>query len=221
MNRRLLANLVLGFLAALAAGCTAAADKPPKNVKLEISWASEDARVPPFSRVLLAPIELEFRPVEPMSGPNSLGTGRSEFPVTDRDRERLAQDFNDLLRSELAESKSVTVTDTAGPDVLVLKPALRDIVWRVPPEEPAGAKVYLDTVADLTLTVDFVDGESGKTLGSAADRRTAEPANTTGDFGALRGSRVEATAELRRLARKWGTRLRGRVEQLYFASKPR
>ena len=216
----MLNRLLPALLGCLLAG-SALADPPPRNPKLELSWTGEAKRFPPFTQVLLAPVEIEFRPVQPLSGPAMLASGRTEFPATERDRERLTKDFNEVFRRELADQRNLTLTETAGPGVLVLRPALRDIVWRLPPEEPAGTRIYLDTIADLTLIVDFADGASGQSLATATDRRTAEPANTQGDFGAVRGNRVEASAELRRVARRWGTRLTQRVEQLYYDAKPR
>lgn len=214
------------LLAALALPAVAADAPDPalqaRNPSLKVQWATPDTRVPPFDRVLLAPVELAFRDVKPLTGPTGYPQGRTEFPVTDRDRERLEADVNRILREELAGRKTYALAEAAGPGVLVLKPALRDIVSRMPPEEPPGASaVYLDTVGEATLVVDFVDGATGRTLGTATDRRTAEPAGSMGDFGAVRGNVVGAGQEVRRLARRWGTSLAKRVEQLYFEAKPR
>lgn len=222
MNR--LSVLMLVALATPAV----AADAPPdpalqvRNPSLAVQWATPDTRVPPFDRVMLAPVELSFRDVRPLSGPTGYTQGRTEFPVTERDRQRIEEDVNRILREELAENRSFALVEAAGPGVLVVKPALRDIVSRMPPEEPPGASaVYLDTVGEATLVVEFVDGATGRALGTATDRRTAEPAGSMGDFGAVRGNVVGAGQEVRRLARRWGASLERRVEQLYFEAKPR
>lgn len=106
--------------------------------------------------------------------------------------------------------------------MLVLQPALRDIVSRMPPEEPPGrSEVLLDSVGEATLVVTLVDGASGQVLGTATDRRNAEGSGGYGDFGAVRGNAVGVTQEVRRVVRSWGMSLDRRVEQLYFAAKPR
>ena len=104
-----------------------------------------------------------------------------------------------------------------------MKPSLRDIVSHVPPEEPPGrSKIYVNSVGDATLVVELVDPVTGTTLGSATDRRTAQPSGmTVGDFGAVRATTPMTTQEVRRLARRWATSLDKRLEQLYFDAKPK
>jgi len=211
----------LTVLAAVALLGSAVAGTP-RNPDLSITRPEADTRFPPFTRVLLEPVEIEFRPSEPLAGTGNTTGNRTEFPPTEADQQRLEADANRILREELAKNESVELTDKPGPGVLVLKPALRDIVWRLPSEEPPGSRIYLDNVADLTFAVDFADGESGRPLGRAEDRRSAEPIATgPGDFGAVRANRVSAGVEWRRVLRKWGRRLDTRVEQLYFEAKPR
>jgi hypothetical protein len=225
MTRVTLSTLVaLGALGISAAVAAPASDQPPKvrNPRLEVQWANPDIHPAPFDRVMLAPIELEFRPVEPMAGPVGTSSTRTEFPVPEQSRERIARDFDEIFREELADNRRYTLTDRPGPGVLLVRPALRDIVSRVPPEEPIGAsKVYVDTVGEATLVVDFIDAATGQVLGAAADRRTAEPAGSIGTFGAVRANSVGTGFEVRRLAHRWATSLESRIEQLYFDAKPR
>lgn len=191
-----------------------------RNAALEVQWLGSAARLPPFDKVLLAPIELQFRAVRPMTGPTGYSGSRTEFPVPETEQERIAGIFDRILREELAESTHYTLTDQPGPGVLIIRPALRDIVSRVPPEEPVGRSyVFVDVVGEATLMVEFADGESGTTLATAADRRKAEPAGSIGSFGAVRANKVGANQEVRRLARRWGMSLDRRVEQLYQESR--
>jgi hypothetical protein len=226
MNIRLVAALFAG-LGAAGAALAAAPSTPPeasldlRNPRLEVQWTS-DARPAPFTRVLLAPVELQFREVPPLAGPPGTPGTRSEFPVSERDREALGKDANRILREELAKSKHFTLVDQASAGVLVLQPALRDIVSKMPPEEPPGrSTVFLDSAGEATLVVTLVDGASGQVLGSASDRRDAEGSSGYGDFGDIRGNTVGVTQEVRRVLRRWGMSLDQRVEQLYFAAKPR
>lgn len=217
---------VLLLCAALALPALAAESPDPalqvRNRDLAVAWATPDTRVPAFDRIVLAPVELQFRDVPPLSGPTGYSQGRTEYPVTERDREKLAADVNRIFREELADDHRYTLVEAPGPGVLVVKPALRDIVSHMPPEEPAGrSAVYLDSVGEATLVVDFVDGATGRSLGTAADRRTAEPVGGAGDFGAVRGNTVGVSQEVWRLARRWGTQLGQRLDQLYFEAKPR
>lgn len=210
------------------AGC-AASTRPDidrslqvQNPKLKVQKVAPEQRLAPFDKVALAPIELEFRPVEPLAGPTGSYQGRSEFPVAEREREELVAVFNRIFREELADNARFTLTEEPGAGVLLIRPALRDIVSRVPPEEPPGrSRIYIDTVGEATLVLEFIDGTSGESFGTAMDRRSAKPAGTLGSFGALRANKVDTGREVRLLARRWARSLERRVEQLYFDAKPR
>lgn len=226
MNIRL-AAVLLATLLDLGAGAAGQAATPAeagldvRNPRLEIRWNS-DVRPASFDKIMLAPVELQFREVAPLAGPPGAPGTRSEFPVTGRDREALGRDVNRIFREELSKSKHFSLVEEAGAGVLVLQPALRDIVSRMPPEEPPGrSEVLLDSVGEATLVVTLVDGASGQVLGTATDRRNAEGSGGYGDFGAVRGNAVGVTQEVRRVVRSWGMSLDRRVEQLYFAAKPR
>lgn len=226
MMRRLIPVLATGFAVASCAASAPQGMDPAlyrKNPKLKVQWVQPDARPAPFDAVMLAPIELQFRPVAPLAGPAGGYQGRTEFPVPEREQRRLAETFTEVFREELGDNPKFTLTDEARAGVLLVKPALRDIVSRVPPEElPGRSDVFLDEVGEATLVLDFADAGSGATLGTATDRRTAEPAGSIGDFGAVRADGgVETRQEVRRLARRWAMSLEKRLEQLYFEAKPR
>ena len=195
-----------------------------RNPKLKVQWVKPDTKLAPFDKIVLAPTELQFRPVAPLVGTS--GTymrNRDEFPVPDNARADIAKIFDKAFSDRIGKNKHIKLTDQPGPGVLVVKTSLQDIVSRVPPEEIAGRyDAYLDTVADATLVVDFVDPTSGQTLGSAVDRRTAAPVGTmAGGFGAVHSDRVSTNQEVRQLANRWANSLDKRLEQLYFEAKPK
>jgi hypothetical protein len=191
------------------------------NDRLEVKWATPDVRPAPFDRVMLAPIELGFRAVPPVT-PIGIPATRTEFPVPDTARQRIATTFNEVLADALSKNPHFTLTDQPGPGVLLLKPALLDIVSRIPPDEPIGSnRTYVDSVADATLVVAFVDPVTGRTLGTATDRGTAEPPQANTADGLMWANPVSTLFEMRLLARRWGMSLENRVEQLYLAAQPR
>ncbi|GMW06529.1 MAG: hypothetical protein AMXMBFR8_13260 [Nevskiales bacterium] len=225
MNARIVMAAMLPLmLAAATADAEQQADPSlqARNPRLEVTWLSPDVRLPPFDKVMLAPFELQFRPVAPMAGTANFPGTRTEFPVAAADQQQLADTFARIFREELAASTNFALVEAPGADVLLIRPALRDIVSRVPPQEPVGrSAVFVDTVGEATLVLEFVDAASGRTLATASDRRAAEPAGSLTGFGAVRANDVAAGQEVRRLARRWGMALRQRAEQLYFAAKPR
>lgn len=194
-----------------------------RNASLNLTWpAGEKPPLPVFGKVALAPVQLEFRDVEPNTGPAGYTGTRREFPVSETQRRDIAVQFDRIFREELAKSDQVTLVNQAGADTLLLRPALKDIVSLTPPDDyPGRGETFVDTVGEATLVLEVVDGGSGTLLGTATDRRKAEPADAMGGFGAVRANPVSAGYEVRRLAHRWGMKIRERVEQLYFESKPR
>lgn len=214
----LLGGLVLG-------GC-AWAEAPDRalrvqNPRLEVTWASDDARPAAFDKVMLASVELDFRDVPPLAGPIGAATTRTDFPVPEQDRERMAEAFDEVFRDQLSGSKSFKLVDTPGPGVLLLEPSVRDIVSHIPPDPIGTSRTYVDSVMDGTLVIDFVDAATGRTLGTTADRGRAEPPQTGTLEGLMWSNPVSNTFEIRMLARHWALGIEARLEQLYFEAKPR
>jgi hypothetical protein len=222
MDGKFIALLFGGLLLASATG----ADAPDpalqvQNPRLQITWVDDGVRPPAFDKVMLASVELAFRDVPPLAGPIGSATTRTDFPVPERDRERMARAFDEVFRDQLSGSKIFRLVDEPGPGVLLLEPSVRDIVSRIPPDPIGMSRTYVDSVMDGTLVIDFVDAATGRTLGTAADRGRAEPPQTGTLEGLTWSNPVSNTFEIRMLARHWALGLESRLEQLYFEAKPR
>lgn len=218
--------------AVLLCGCAAPGSPPEettydglvrvRDTDLEFAWVKPDMPLAAFDKVMLAPVELQFRAVRPLTGTSSSQrSNRTEFPISETGRAKLADVTNEKFREQLSTNRHYTLTDTPGAGVLIVKPTLLDIVSHVPPEPAGRDDIFLDTVGEATLAVELVDSVSGETLARGADRRKAEPAGGMGNFGAVRSNEVTTWQEVRRLADRWARLLDRRIEQLYFASKPR
>ena len=95
----------------------------------------------------------------------------------------------------------------AGPDVMMVRGALLDVVSFVPQDSLATGgrnNIYLSRVGEATLVLELRDSETGAILARSIDRRAAEPVG--GTF--IDSNRVTNAAEIRRLIRFWARRLR-------------
>jgi hypothetical protein len=222
--------MVLG--ASLLSGCATPGARPEEtsydglvrvlDTDLEFAWVKPDMPLTAFDQVMLAPVELQFRAVRPLTGTGSAQRStRTEFPISEAGRAKLAEIANEKFREQLAGNRHYKLTDQPGATVLIVKPTLLDIISNVPPEPAGRDDIFIDTVGAATLAVEIVDSVSGETLARGADRRKAEPAGSLGTFGALRSNEVTTWQEVRRLADRWARLLDRRIEQLYFASKPK
>ena len=108
----------------------------------------------------------------------------------------------------MARSERFTIVDEAGPDVLLIRGALLDVVSYVPPDNISGrVHVFLSSVGEATLVIELRDSITNAILARAIDRGAAE------DMGGWsKSNRVTNTAEVRRLVRRWGRSLREGLE---------
>ena len=173
------------------------------NSVFQRAWIDPDIDLSVYSKILPGGAEFEFRAVR-STGTSMRASSSSEFPISEENQQRLIDTVGEVFREELSNSQYFTITDESGPDVLIVKGALLDIVSRVPPQRAGRSDIFLSSVGEATLVLELRDSISGETLYRAADRRAAEPAGSRG----VRANTVTTWNEVRRLARRWATRLR-------------
>jgi len=215
------------LMACLAlAGCTAPApvieaEAPTydgmvrvRDPGLKEAWLKPDIDLSRYERMVLLPIEVQYRAVRPTAGTTLARTRDTEFPLRPVDQQRLVDTVTEVFREELAKSRHLTLTTESGPDVLLVRPSLLDIVSKVPPEPSARYELFLDEVGEATLVLELQDSQSGETLARAVDRRAADPVDYPGT-NVSRVTSVEAWSEVRRVARRWGSIVTERIDQLH------
>ena len=174
------------------------------NSVFKRAWIDPDIDLSVYNKIMPGGAEFEFRAVRGSAGTSMSTSSRTEFQISEENQQRLIDTVGEIFREELSKSQFFTMTDERGPDVLIIKGALLDIVSRVPPERVGRSDVFLSSVGEATLVLELRDSISGETLYRAADRRAAEAAGGRG----IRANTVTTWNEVRRLARRWATRLR-------------
>lgn len=173
------------------------------NSVFKQAWAAPDIDVQRYTKILPVRAEFEFRAVRG-SSTSSRNSSKSEFPISEKDQEKMVDVVSEVFMEELAKSKRFTLTEEPGPDVLILRGALLDIVSRVPPQRAGRTDVYLSSVGEATLVLELMDSQSMETLVRAAERRAAEQPGQRATWS----SPVTTWNEVRRLARRWAVKLR-------------
>ena len=174
---------------------------PVRDPGLREAWVRPAIDLSRYEQMVLLPIEVQFRAVRPAAG-TTLGRSQDrEFPISPADQQRLVDLVTEVFREELAKSRHLTLTTEPGPDVLLVRTSLLDIVSRVPPEVPGRSEIFLDEVGAATLVLELQDSQSGETLARAVARRAADPVDDTGTNVSSVTS-VQAWTEVRRVARR-------------------
>jgi hypothetical protein len=176
---------------------------PVENARVDQLWARPDFDLGGYSKILLEGAGIQYRPTD------QAGSERV-FPLSAQQKERLQTVVGEAFVTELAKSEHFELTDQPGPDVLVVRGGLLDVVSRVPPERAGRSDVYLDSVGEATLVIELIDSENRTVLVRAVDRRAAEPAR-----GMMRATSVTGWAEVQRLAATWARQLRVGLDQIH------
>jgi len=181
------------------------------NSVFQYAWIDPEVDLSVYDKIAFGKAEFEFRAVKSTSGSRASYSSRSEFQISEANQQKLIDTVGEIFDEELRKSKYFTYADEPGPDVLILNGAILDIVSRVPPDIAGRGDIFLSRVGEATLVLELADSLSGETLVRATERRAAESAGRT----ATRSSTVTTWAEVRRLARRWATKLRDGLDSVH------
>ena len=105
----------------------------------------------------------------------------------------------------MGKSTKYTLVTEPGPDVLIVRAGVLDVVSYAPPDDrPGRGNVYLRRLGEATLVAELHDGESDAILARIVDRRAAEPAG----MNLQQSNNVQNASEVRRVATYWAFSLR-------------
>ncbi len=168
------------------------------------AWVTPDISLAKYSKILPIDTGVKYRTVR--SGLRSA----TEFEISERQRSRLEEVLREAFSDELRASKYFTFTDKPGPDVVILRAGLIDVVSNVPEEGPGPERNYIRTIGTATLVIELQDSMSGEVLARATERRTAEPLDDL-----QLSTRASNLATVRREAKRWARSLREALDELH------
>lgn len=134
--------------------------------------------------------------------------------VSDKDiaiiKKRLAEEFTTIFSRELQEQGGYEVVSDAGKDVLLLRPAIVNLVVNAPDVDRAGSgRSFVASAGEMTLYLELYDSVSGDIIARLIDVQAA------GSHGiAHMGGRVENKAEFDRVLVDWADILRKHLDSL-------
>ncbi len=173
------------------------------NSAFKQAWADPDIDFSRYTKIMPGGAFFEYRAVKKTSSNSRASMSDTEFWISDENRAKLEEEVSNVFDVELAKSTRFTITDTPGPDTLIIVGGLHDVMSRVPPERVGRSDVYLSDIGAATLILQVSDSMSGEVIARAVERSAAG-----GQSGmAMRSSPAQTWAEVRRLARRWATKL--------------
>ena len=183
---------------------------PVKNSRADEAWARPDVDLTQYSKIMLESVGVEYRPGGESGGTFRARTTAGHYEVTEAQKAKFESTMREAFIEELGKSEHFTIVSEPGPDVLLIRGALLDVVSYVPPESIGGrTDVYLSKVGEATLVLELRDSITEAILARAVDRRAAEK------FGSFpeKSTRTTNMSDVRRLARTWGRLLTQRLDE--------
>jgi len=186
---------------------------PISNSRFKSAWIDPDVDLAGYDKIMAGGAEFEFRAVKKSTRSSTMRrSGENEFWISDENKQKLVETVSGVFVEELQKSEHFEIVDEAGPDVLIIVGVLHDIVSRVPPEMIGRGEIYLASVGEATLIIELRDSLSGETIYRAIDRRAAERADSS---TLVRSNSVNSWSEVRRMARRWATRLTQGLDSIH------
>jgi len=179
-----------------------------KGGRADEAWARPGVDISQYSKIMLQGAGIEYRPGGESGRSFSARSRGGPYEVTEDQKARLRELIAEVFLEELAKSEHFTLVNEAGPDVLLIRGAVLDVVSYVPPEPIGRSDIYLSRVGEATLVLELRDSITEAVLARAADRDAAE-----GSMGFTESSRVTNTVEVRRLVGAWARLLRERLDE--------
>jgi hypothetical protein len=186
------------------------------NSQADVAWARPDFDISRYTKLMLVDAGVQYREATNMGRTTTDRSRPGPFYLDEDRRARFEALVQDVFAEEMAQIQNFEIVETPGPDVLMVRGALLDVVSFVPDLQsmPGRSNLLLSSVGEVTLVLELRDSQSGTVLARSVDRRAAQRAGGTQMFDA---NRVTVEAEVRRLIRFWAVRLRdgldGFVEQ--------
>lgn len=137
-----------------------------------------------YSKLCPQTVTLQFREVKRSEHRAATGsirrkrTKRSATPAK-KDLTTFKQVASDAIAQELQRSGEFELVEQAGPETLLVRAAVVDIVSTIPPRSKRGRKVAEPFVAEGIIVFDLIDAESGAIVARIGERRSCEGGAST------------------------------------------
>jgi hypothetical protein len=200
----------LFLLSAILGACTAAPEPriervaelsydgltPLEDTLMTRVWVREGYSLAGYQKVILEGAGIRYRPVTELNAQGQQNAA-IPFPVSADQKAELEALITAEFDRALDRLTLPEVTEP-GPDVLLVRGYMLDVVSRIPPQRTGASHYSLDSVGQATFVVELVDSQTNTVLVRALDTRSAR---TPGN--ADQSNTATNRAEVRALIARW------------------
>ena len=142
------------------------------------TWIHPDADITQYSKLYPWQSVFQFREGGKEKAGTTIEASRGDqgyYAVTDESKAKFEEVVSDTFVKVLGRSKIFEVVDEVGPDTLIVRIAMLDIVSDVPPSRPGTQDTYLSAVGEATFLFELIDSETGVIQARFGERRRIQP----------------------------------------------
>ena len=178
-------------------------------------WVHPEADFASYSRLYAWDPVFQFRDVEGANATSiALARGAEDaYRIPPEDKEKFEQIVTETVLEELARSKRFELVDTVGPDTLILRVAVLDIISRVPPNATRRGNIHLTAVGEATFVFELIDAETGVIQARISDRHLIQPPHRMFEVSALPANAATIWMDVERWARDQARELRKALDK--------
>ena len=174
------------------------------------TWVNPNVNAAKYQNLYLWEATFQYRDVGPAqrSRMTMMNTRQQEFGISEKDREEFEAVISEIFVAELNKSKTFNVVDQIGPNTLLMRAAVLDIVSNVPPNMAGRGDVYLTNIGDATLVLELIDAEDGETVAVVSERQRIQAGTGRIDSFSVPANWATVMTEIIRWARRAASKLR-------------
>lgn len=183
-----------------------------KNTAARVVYLKPGAKFDQYHRVALLDCYVEFAKNWERDYNNNVAGIQNRVTTQDMERikARVAAEFKEVFTKELQTKGNYPVVETAAPDVLVLRPAIINLIATAPDLQTAGmSRTWIDSAGQMTLYLELWDSATNTILA-----RIMDPQADPGGLAQVASS-VTNKAAADRILREWAEKLRKHLDVVH------
>ena len=189
-----------------------------KHSGFRYAWLKPEAALGSYDQILLRNPEVAYKREPRRSRP---GSSTGNFALSDPQMANFKRFLTEAFEGEFAKSEFYSLSEAPGHQVLVIEPAIIDLVVNVPTRpRPVSDTVFTTSTAVMTLVMQLRDSESGEILARIAERREARAPGRDGANTLYWSNSVTDADAVRRTFRRWARILREKLDRIHEVATP-
>jgi len=138
---------------------------------------------------------------------------QDHFTISEEGRAKFETIVSEVVAKELSRSKQFDIVDEIGPQTLLVRGMILDIVSNVPPNVGRQANVHLSSMGEATFIFELIDAETGVIQARMGDRRYIQPPSRMNDLNTAPTNSATVWNDVEQWARDQARTLRKELDK--------